>query len=135
MLQTMSGVQTPQALFEQYQASIANELSKSFTREQSEQWIVQVCDSLCKGRSIIFMAQFAELLRNSINQVNQAKSGSNPTANGSSHIETNGAAMPDFDPQVWKTVKIHREDWISTTKAIKRANKQRNNPLRIVEMD
>jgi hypothetical protein len=135
MIQTMSDVQTPQALFEQYQASIANELSKGFTKEQSEQWIIQVCNSLCKGRPIAFMAQFAGLLRNSIDQVSQAKSASNSTANGSSHTEMNGATITKFDPQAWKTIKVHRDDWVSTTKAIKRADKQRNNPIRIVELD
>src|SRR5258708_7555081 len=131
----MSNIQTPEALFEQYQAYIANELSKGFTKEQIEQWIVQVCNSLCKGKSVIFMARFAELIRNSVNEVIEAKSNSNPAANGSSHAKMNGTAVTNLDSQVWKTVKIHRDDWISTTKAIKRANKQRNNPIRIVELD
>lgn len=47
----------------------------------------------------------------------------------------NGVTMTNFDPQVWKTVKVHRDDWVSTTKAIKRTNKQRNNPIRVVELD
>ena len=120
----MADVDTPETLFERYQDQIATELSKGFTNDQVENWLTQVCKRLTKGRSMSFRVRFTKLLRASISEV---------TAMASNTVASSHKV--DFDPQVWKTVKVHRDDWISTCKAIRRADKQRNNAIRVVEMD
>jgi hypothetical protein len=120
----MADADTPEILFERYQGYIAKELSKGFTHEQVEDWLTQVCDTLGKGRSMSFRVRFAQLLRASISEV----------ITKTSNTQINNSKVT-FDPQVWKTVKIHRDDWTSTCKAIRRADKQRNNAIRIIEVD
>lgn len=123
----MAHSSTPELLFIHHQAYIAKELSKGFTHEQVENWIVQLCDTACKGKSLTFMVRFAELLRNAIREVDTSRK---QAENGSPENEVNR-----FHPSAWKTVKIYRDDWEPIYKCIVRYEKQLSRKLHIEQMD
>ena len=72
----MRDCDTPEHVFQDYRAYLAGELSKDFAPDQLDNWIVQLCDTLCKDKSVAYMARFAQLVRKSAHEVGIAKSGS-----------------------------------------------------------
>jgi hypothetical protein len=59
----MADSDTPEALFQEHKNYITQQLSKGFTNDQLERWIVQLCDTLCTGKSFSFMIRFGQLVR------------------------------------------------------------------------
>lgn len=59
----MTNFETPESLFQHYRPYLARELSKDVTPDQLENWILQLCQTLCQDRSLNFGVRFARLLR------------------------------------------------------------------------
>ena len=74
----MTDCETPECVFQDYRAYLAGELSKNFAPDQLDKWIVQLCNTLCKGKSIAYMARFAQLVRKTAHEISITKSGSVP---------------------------------------------------------
>jgi hypothetical protein len=131
----MADPDTPEILFQRHQGYLARELSKGFTNDQVESWIVQLCDTLCKDKSISFMVRFAQLIRKAAHEVGIAKLDSVNKTGVSPDIHVIQGPISNFDPLVWKTVKIFRDDWKMVSKCIVRYEKQIGRKLRVEETD
>ena len=131
----MDDPDAPEILFQRHQGYLAKELSKGFTNDQVESWIVQLCDTLCQGKSITYMARFAQLIRKAAHEVGIAKLESVSKTGVNPDIHIIQGPIGNFDPSVWKTVKIFRDDWKMVSKCIVRYEKQIGRKLRTEEMD
>ena len=64
----MTNFETPEGVFQHYRAYLARELSKDFTPDQLENWILQLCETLCQNRSLDFGIRLARLVRSASTQ-------------------------------------------------------------------
>lgn len=137
---------TPESLFQERQIEICNILSQIdpslVSQEQIEQWILDVTGKICKDRSAKFTTRFIRLLRNTVTDAikpdrTEQKQASAQVAPVVSTSTTDPKRNNDkyYDPEVWVTAKIFRDDWPSFEKLKDRYNKQLVSPLRIDLID
>jgi hypothetical protein len=137
---------TPESLFQERQIEICNILSRMdpllVHPEQIEQWIVDVTGTMCKDRSAKFTTKFIRILRNAVADaikpdIEEQTSNSVKIAPmvSVSHTGQNGNNKKYYDPAVWVTAKIFRDDWPRIERLKDRYNKQLVSPLRIDLVD
>lgn len=128
-------VDTPVILFERHQDEVCNILSqveREISSSELETWIASISKQLCGNKDCIFRTQFQKIVRKEARTILQAKIiDPKLEAPGVPKVQDE----KEWDPQLWATVKVFRDDLNKAQSGLTRYSKTLVKPIRFHVID
>ena len=128
-------LETPIMLFERHQDAVCNILSRVETEIASselETWIASISKQLCENKDCIFRTQFQKIVRKEARTILQSKI-IDPKLVASTIPKVQDEK--EWDPQLWATVKVFRDDLNKAQSGLTRYSKTLVKPIRFHVLD
>jgi hypothetical protein len=126
---------TPIALYERHQDEVCNILSqveREISSNELETWIAKISRQLCGNKDSIFRTQFQKIIRKEARMILQDKI-IDPKSQASAAPKIQDEKQ--WDPQLWATVKVFRDDLNKAQSGLTRYSKTLVKPIRFQVID
>ena len=126
---------TPILLYARHQDEVCNILSqvdRDVPSNELETWIAKISKQLCGNKDSIFRTQFQKIIRKEARTILQDKI-VDPKSEASATPKTQDEKQ--WDPQLWATVKVFRDDLNKAQSGLTRYSKTLVKPIRFHVID
>ena len=128
-------LETPIVLFERHQDEVCNILSqveREIASSELETWIASISKQLCGNKDCIFRTQFQKIVRKEARTILHGKI-ADPKLGAS--VTPKVQDEKEWDPQLWATVKVFRDDLNKAQSGLTRYSKTLVKPIRFHVLD